>query len=121
LAVELGVWRSKAMWRATPAALGGNLSERHALTVDGQGVGVVKRLPTEIETVACRVVHQLPTHGVKDAGTAASRVLERTTDGIGPEMRQRLHLVGCVLRFETAPGAGSALFGHVPISQASAP
>ena len=127
---------------AALAALAALITERHGVAVDIQIVGVVDRLPSEIETVVYRVAQEALTNIVKHARTgAASMLLERRAGGLRlviedhgvgfdpaawrddghPRLglsgiRERLRLVNGALEIETAPGAGAALFVRVGLA-----
>jgi signal transduction histidine kinase len=128
------------------SALAASLAERHAIAVDVQFVGVVERLPPEIETAVYRVVQEALTNVIRHARAGAASVLvERRTNeirliiedngvGFDPDsrtdegrpglglsgMRERLRLVDGTLELETASGTGTTLFVQVPIGQPSA-
>ncbi|NPD68963.1 PAS domain-containing protein (plasmid) [Lichenicola cladoniae] len=114
--------------------------DRHAIVVDVQTVGVVDRLPQEIETVVYRVVQEALSNVLKHArASTVSVLLERRDadvrlivedDGVGfvPDagstdqrphlglsgMRERLELVGGRLDVESTPSAGTTLYVSVP-------
>ena len=126
------------------SALAAMVTERHGLAVDAQVVGVVDRLPSEIETVVYRVAQEALTNMVKHARAGvASLLLERHAsdlrlivedDGVGfdPDgdsedqrprlglsgIRERLRLVNGSLQLEASPGAGTTLFICIPLPSA---
>ena len=123
------------------AALAATITERHGLVVDVQVVGVVERVAPDVEMVVYRVTQEALTNMVKHArASVASVLLERRAgsvqlivedDGVGFDlvdggddwhlrlglsgMRERLRLVHGSLQIETAPGAGTTLFIHIPL------
>ena len=123
------------------AALAATVVERHGVAVDAQVVGVIGRLPSDIETVVYRVTQEALTNMVKHADAAvASVLLEQRGDtlqliveddgaGFDPGagggerprlglsgIRERLLLVNGSLQLETAPGAGTTLFIRIPLA-----
>ena len=126
-------------------ALSAAITERHGVAVDTQIVGIVDRLPSEIETVVYRVAQEALTNTVRHAGAGvASVLLEQRAgglrlivedDGVGFDpasgsedkhprlglsgIRERLRLVNGSLELETAPGAGTTLFVQIPLAQAT--
>ena len=127
------------------AALAATITERHGVAVDAQIVGVVARLPSDVETVVYRVAQEALTNMVKHARAGvASVLLEQRADGVRliveddglgfdpaidgegerPHLglsgiRERLRLVNGSLQLETSPGAGTTLFVHIPLLPAS--
>ena len=128
------------------AALAATINERHGVAVDAQVVGVVNRLPPDVETVVYRVAQEALTNVVKHARAGvASVLLEQRADelrliveddGLGFDpagdgeverprlglsgIRERLRLVNGSLQLETSPGAGTTLFVQIPLLPAKA-
>ena len=121
------------------SALAATVGERHGISVDVQIVGVVERLPSDVETVVYRVMQEALTNMVKHArARVASVLLERRADalrliveddGVGFDpadesadchlrlglsgMRERLRLVNGTLQIESVPDARTTLFIHI--------
>jgi signal transduction histidine kinase len=131
------------------AAHAADWSRRYGITTDIQSLGSPERLPPEVETAIYRAVQEALTNVLKHAGARhVSIVLEHRNgelrvvvedDGRGFEpdtatrahgengpplglsgMRERLSLVDGHVRIESAPGAGTTLFMHVPLAERSA-
>lgn len=121
-------------------ALVADWSDRYGVSADVQVIGSVEpRLPEAVQTVLYRVVQEALTNVLKHAcATTVGIVFERRQDeirivveddGVGFDvdvvgsagrrplglsgMRERLGMVGGVLRIESSPGAGTTLFINI--------
>lgn len=128
-------------------ALAAELSRRHSVCFDVQEVGVIGRLPANIENAIFRIVQEAFTNVLKHASAAtASVILEKRDhevrivvedDGCGFEqgridsdgalawgdklglssIRERLATLGGSFRVETDAGHGVSLFIDIPLDQ----
>jgi len=116
--------------------------QRSGLTVETVFTGLDDRLPTLVETTAYRIIVELFTNIARHAdASAVSLTLSRRgelltmmveDDGRGMEasdpeagephrhlgllgIRERLEIIGGEMHFETAPGAGTAVFVRIPL------
>ena len=126
------------------AALAADWAGRFGIAVDVQVVGAKDRLPDEIASVVYRVVQEALTNVLKHASArTVSIVMDRRPkdvrvviedDGVGIDegalqeattgarrrlglsgMRERLSLIGGVLRIESSSGTGTTLFVTIPL------
>jgi signal transduction histidine kinase len=128
-------------------ALAAELSRRHSVCFDVQEVGIIGRLPANIENAIFRIVQEAFTNVLKHASAAtASVILEKRDqavrivvedDGCGFEqgridsdgapawgdklglssIRERLATLGGSFRVETDAGHGVSLFIDIPLDQ----
>jgi signal transduction histidine kinase len=114
------------------------ISDRHALTVQFEAVGLDARLPPDIEIALYRIVQEAMTNVIRHAqatradvllaarGDKLIAIIEDNGVGFDPTaavqsgrlglfgIRERVEMMGGTLAVETAAGAGTTLLVEVP-------